>query len=749
MIWIQQTTLLVCFPISSPLRRSAVSVRSVIVDVPILRHTQPTQPTQPTQHIQPIQFPIRPQSPDTYHNPSEVSENDAGPLPLNPHQPAVPPQHHPTQRQYPSIQRIQVNLNLGSTLNAPLPRLPRGRFGSGTTNAPLPPPPKSRDVSGWDGAPLVQDKRPSSRNPTPTNTYSPGRSPHHSGSPPKSSSSANEIVPQESGEGYDALSSDNNMDAARKDPNRATIKPNSYKTTQEVFQLPWQPRFSPGLVGGTHAETPPLRIKRHSQPPLSWPLLSENSGLPYILDNFTIPTRHTPQTAFSDAAQECEQKLGNSESKLEPADKRWRAQKQEAEEEQQRTYERDREREREAQRRPQPKSRGTGASEHWTVVPSHIPHSDYLRERPALRYGSRPPPPRRDQSLSEYSPRSAPSEGGSSRRTADKHTPANWAVSWIPYRPPPFTYRRNQSMEDLRATTARHPTPLQPLPMTQPPTSGTTPVPPTPNFDDRAIVTGFTRGFGNSVLCEPPSPATPPASSYSASLEPSRGDITGPPDVGSAELATKRYPWMGGFAGDSPLVPQSVSLEYPLTRRLPKSLNSFNTHPNNQISVSDEDFRQLAEDVHKRSKNLFPEHDFDEPVIEASSNETSLTSAEVPQQVIAPDRRKDKESIRVVTNERRREPDRSSVIIPPRNANVLGKRNTKPLGTRMEEGTAEQVEGATPALSPPAEPPSGPRRAFRRGKYESFTLTIMQQRSSHGSEESSSAGADMARCTSR
>src|SRR5882757_1700825 len=64
--------------------------------------------------------------------------------------------------------------------------------------------------------------------------YSPVRSQHRSGSPPRSLSSASERVPQESGGGYDASVSDDNADTTERDPNRATIKPGSYRATQRT-----------------------------------------------------------------------------------------------------------------------------------------------------------------------------------------------------------------------------------------------------------------------------------------------------------------------------------------------------------------------------------------------------------------------------------------------------------------------------------------------------------------------------------
>ena len=840
--------------------------------------------------------------------------------------------------------------------------------------------------------------------------YSPVRSQRRSGSPPRSLSSASERVPQESGGGYDASVSDDNADAAERDPNRATIKPGSYKTAQRIIPPSLRPR-SPTVVERGRAETAPLRIEKHYLPSLPPQQLSPgNTRFPLMEDSYTLPTRRTPQTAPSDAALERERALENSETKLELADQHWRAQQQEAEE---REKQRTRERERETQRRPQPKSRGTGGSEHWTVVPSDIPHSDYKKERPTVHDGPRSPPSRRGQGYSEYSSRNTPSEGRSSRRTVGTPVPTNWAVSWIAPggkteskvspTSPSLTYRGNRSMGDLRGAAAKHPTPLQPgkrgppppLPMARPATSGATQelaepngvqtilrsydsrgtlispvssttrplpvagnsatsntsltsslglispsnephprprsamgtsqqtsariqsptnqsdpnnqtrspsstlsphtyrynyetgfssiipkiVPPTPNSDDRTTEFGYERGIGNGVLREPPSPATPSSPRYSASSEHSPGGITSPVDVGSAESTLKgpqRYPWMSDFnstviqapsestlmptrkerpdikplpqrpapapihqahpyapppplplpphplpspdvppittpttsashtqlpvhkpipqppiptslpilgpsnpppsdddsdsgsnaggtlwaisdntgstigtwqttpqsdrrkslprlvvdpgvpqhqqqksSGASPLpqVPPFMPPEYPpATRRPPKpptkSQNSFNVHPNNRTSVFNEDFRPPAEEMYERLGDFFPEHDLDEPVIEASSGGTSPTSAEAAQPFPTPDRRKHKKSIRVVANEHKRRLDRTSRITSANNANMLRKRSTKLWGSKVEEVTAEQVKNASSALSTPAESPSEPKRAF-------------------------------------
>ena len=327
--------------------------------------------------------------------------------------------------------------------------------------------------------------------PRSNDVYSPVRSQHRCGSPPRSLSSASERLPQESGGGYDASVSDDNADAPERDPNRTTIKPGSFKTAQRIAPPSAQSPSPSTVVERGRTEIAPLRIEKHhlsSHPPQT--LSPGSSRFPFMEDNYTLPTRRTPHTASSDAALERERALEDSEVKLELAGQQWKAPQQETEEkEKQRTRERDRERE--TQRRQQPKSRGTG-SEHWTVVPSDIPHSDYKKERPTGHDGPRSPPSRRGQGYNEYSSRNTPSEGRNSRRTVGTPVPTNWAVSWIAPggkteskvspTSPSLTYRGNRSMGDLRGAAAKHPTTLQPgkrgppppLPMTRPATSSTT-----------------------------------------------------------------------------------------------------------------------------------------------------------------------------------------------------------------------------------------------------------------------------------
>jgi hypothetical protein len=74
--------------------------------------------------------------------------------------------------------------------------------------------------------------------------YSPVRSPHQPGSALRGSSSTGERIPQESERDYDASDSENDMDAARMDPNRATVEPSSHESTQKIVSPSSRPQMS-------------------------------------------------------------------------------------------------------------------------------------------------------------------------------------------------------------------------------------------------------------------------------------------------------------------------------------------------------------------------------------------------------------------------------------------------------------------------------------------------------------------------
>ena len=163
-----------------------------------------------------------------------------------------------------------------------------------------------------------------------------------------------------------------------------------------------------------------------------------------------------------------------------------------------------------------------------------------------------------------------------------------------------------------------------------------------------------------------------------------------------------------------PQPPLFMPPEYPLATRRPPKPPTKPSGSYNRTSVFNEGFRPPAEEVYERLGDFFPEHDLDEPVIEASSCGTSPTSAEAAQPFPTPDRRKPKKSIRVVANEHKRKLDHTSRITSANNVNMLRKRSTKLWGSKVEEVAAEQAKSASSALSTPAESPSQPKRAFNR-----------------------------------
>ncbi|KAI0687786.1 kinase-like domain-containing protein [Cytidiella melzeri] len=97
--------------------------------------------------------------------------------------------------------------------------------------------------------------------------------------------------------------------------------------------------------------------------------------------------------------------------------------------------------------------------------------------------------------------------------------------------------------------------------------------------------------------------------------------------------------------------------------------------------------RPPPEEVFERLQEYFPEHDIDEPVIDAPSGGTSPTSAE-PTLPLPAEKQKfrHKKSIRYVAEEHKKRIDRRSRMEPAANAsNVLRKRNTKLWGSKLEE----------------------------------------------------------------
>ncbi|KAF7799268.1 hypothetical protein EIP86_010500 [Pleurotus ostreatoroseus] len=138
--------------------------------------------------------------------------------------------------------------------------------------------------------------------------------------------------------------------------------------------------------------------------------------------------------------------------------------------------------------------------------------------------------------------------------------------------------------------------------------------------------------------------------------------------------------------------------------------------------------RPPPEEVFERLQEYFPEHDVDEPVIEAGSGGTSPTSAE-PGPIPQTERRfRHKKSIRVVAEEHKRRVDRTSRMEATANAGGLRKRNTKLWGSRLEEVTTDY--GHHPARVSAAENSPGPakRMSFTPpllGAYSPLCLTAI------------------------
>lgn len=110
--------------------------------------------------------------------------------------------------------------------------------------------------------------------------------------------------------------------------------------------------------------------------------------------------------------------------------------------------------------------------------------------------------------------------------------------------------------------------------------------------------------------------------------------------------------------------------------------------------------RPPPEEVLERLQEYFPEHDVDEPVIEAPSGGTSPTSTSPDPLPVAEKRFRHKKSIRVVAAERRRI-DGNTHVAPAANAPgaTLRKRNTKLWGSRLEEVPTHEQANKQKALS--------------------------------------------------
>ncbi|KAF9040529.1 hypothetical protein BJ165DRAFT_304233 [Panaeolus papilionaceus] len=150
--------------------------------------------------------------------------------------------------------------------------------------------------------------------------------------------------------------------------------------------------------------------------------------------------------------------------------------------------------------------------------------------------------------------------------------------------------------------------------------------------------------------------------------------------------------------------------------------------------------RPLPENIYDHLEKFFPKTDLDKPVIEATSGDTSPTTAEpitvahLPQPIVEStstssvsadekSRIKAKKSIRIVAQEHKKKIDRTSRMDMSSvananvglNANMLRKRNTKLWGSKVEEVTTTGRSGfSVPASSNGApESPSGGPTTFK------------------------------------
>ncbi|KIM48289.1 hypothetical protein M413DRAFT_440009 [Hebeloma cylindrosporum] len=126
--------------------------------------------------------------------------------------------------------------------------------------------------------------------------------------------------------------------------------------------------------------------------------------------------------------------------------------------------------------------------------------------------------------------------------------------------------------------------------------------------------------------------------------------------------------------------------------------------------------RPPAENIYDHLEKFFPTHDLDKPVIEATSGETSPTTAEptaalqLPAPVDERARIRAKKSIRIVAQEHKKRIDRTSRAADSTSYsdNVMRKRSTKLWGSRLEEVTTAQGRSASSTSLAPESPSGGP-----------------------------------------
>ena len=142
--------------------------------------------------------------------------------------------------------------------------------------------------------------------------------------------------------------------------------------------------------------------------------------------------------------------------------------------------------------------------------------------------------------------------------------------------------------------------------------------------------------------------------------------------------------------------------------------------PRGSSFAQDLPFQAPPENIHDDLEMLFPKHDLDKPVIEASSGDTSPTTLE-PAAVVPPPvthvndrvRIRGKKSIGIITQEHKRRIDRTSKAANTTSYanNMLRKRNTKLWGTRLEEVTTLQARNTSSSNLPDS--PSGDPTTFK------------------------------------
>lgn len=257
------------------------------------------------------------------------------------------------------------------------------------------------------------------------------------------------------------------------------------------------------------------------------------------------------------------------------------------------------------------------------------------------------------------------------------------------------------------------PLPRQPVTLYDPPSSSSSSSVPTLigsyNFDDSDSEMG-------TIWAKPPAASRP---SNKPILTPIDTDSSPSSRATALPRDNSRPPQIPGYIPDPPAPP----------RRQGKSMINGKRAQDQRTSRFDNNFdvtwapRPPPEEVLERLDEYFPEHDVDEPVIEAPSGGASPTSIEPGPTPAAERKFRHKKSIRVVAAERRRI-DRTSHQ-EPASANIaLRKRNTKLWGSKLEEvPTHEQANNQRPANASDQSP--GPaKRKLSRFKVMQHRLTF-------------------------